>query len=105
VSTSEDRAADEVGERAALQSLEGAVGKLLDRLRTVTVRAEKADVRRAEVEDLLRRITTGDESPATMNDRLQTLEVENEDLRARLTRGRETVERLLAKIRFLEEQR
>ena len=105
MSTSEDRVAEGVGERAALQALEGAVGRLLDRVRTLSVQAEKADTRRAEVEDLLRRITMGDESPAHMHVRLRDLEGENEDLKRRLSGGRETVERLLAKIRFLEEQR
>ena len=105
MSTSEDRAAEGAGERTALQALETAVGSLLERVRELSQRSDKADARRSEVEDLLRRITTGDESPAAMHQRLQTLEVENEDLRDRLRRGRETVERLLAKIRFLEEQR
>lgn len=92
-------------ERAALQGLETAVGKLLDRVRDLAKRADKAETRRAEVEDLLKRITTGDESPADMHGRLRHLETENEDLRGRLGEGRETVERLLAKIRFLEDQR
>jgi predicted nuclease with TOPRIM domain len=105
VSKSEDKSGEPVGERAALKALEGAVGRLLDHVRTLSTRAEKADARRAEVEDLLRRITSGDESPAHMHVRLRELEVENEDLRDRLGKGRETVERLLARIRFLEEQR
>ena len=37
--------------------------------------------------------------------RLKALESENEDLHARLEQGREGVERVLARIRFLEEQR
>ncbi len=36
--------------------------------------------------------------------RLKRLEAENADLRSRLTRGRAGVDRLLAKIRFLENQ-
>lgn len=105
MSTSEAKTGEAQGERAALQALEGAVGRLLERVQTLTRTADKADQRRAEVEELLRRITTGDESPARMHVRLRELEVENDDLRARLGEGRETVERLLARIRFLEEQR
>ena len=37
--------------------------------------------------------------------RLDGLEEENQDLRGRLKRGRAGVDKLLAKIRFLEEQR
>lgn len=105
MSTSEGKSGAGQGERQALQALEGAVGRLLERVQTLTESADKADKRRAEVEELLRRITTGDESPARMHVRLRELEVENDDLRDRITRGRETAERLLARIRFLEEQR
>lgn len=105
MSTSEDKGNDGPGDRAALQALEGAVGRLLDRVRTLAAAEEKADARRAEVEELLRRITSGDESPASMHVRMRELEVENADLKDRLTRGRETVERLLARIRYLEDQR
>ncbi len=105
MSTSEARAGQGPDERAALQSLEAAVGRLLERVQALSRAAEKADDRRAEVEELLRRITTGDESPASMHVRLRALEAENGDLRERLAKGRETAERLLARIRFLEEQR
>lgn len=91
-------------ERAALQGLEAAVGKLLERVRDLDKRVDKSEARRLEVEDLLKRITTGDASPAEMHGRLRDLETENEELRRRLNDGRETVESLLAKIRFLEEQ-
>jgi hypothetical protein len=37
--------------------------------------------------------------------RLQRLEEENADLRSRVERGRAGVDRLLAKVRFLENQR
>ena len=47
----------------------------------------------------------GSANPADMHTRLKSLEVENADLTRRLDDGREGVERLLAKIRFLEEQR
>lgn len=105
MSTSEAKASEAPDERAALQALEGAVGRMLERMQALAQRAEKADQRRAEVEELLRRITSGDESPARMHVQLRELEVENQELRERLSKGRETAERLLARIRFLEEQR
>ena len=36
--------------------------------------------------------------------RIRTLEEENADLRARLERGRDGVDRMIARIRFLENQ-
>lgn len=95
---------DDGAERAALKTLEGAVGRLLRRVRALDERARSNESRREELEDLLRRITSGDETPAGMHRRVQLLERENEELRRRLGEGREAVERLLAKIRFLEQQ-
>jgi hypothetical protein len=48
-------------------------------------------------------MTTGEESPARMAERLEVLSAENEDLRRRLSEGRATAERLLARVRYLEE--
>ncbi len=48
---------------------------------------------------------TGDEQEAEeLMRRLRSLEKENEDLRGRLERGRAGVERMIARIRFLESQ-
>jgi len=48
---------------------------------------------------------TGDEAEAgRLLSRLKRLESENEDLRGRLDRGRAGVERMIARIRFLENQ-
>lgn len=92
-------------ERAALQSLDGAVGAVLDevaRLRS-TLREREARIR--EAESLLAELSEGEESPVRMRRRIDRLQEENAELRARLQEGRDGVERLLAKIRFLEEQR
>lgn len=105
MSTSENDVNDGPDERAALKALEGAVGGLLERVSALAKRAERADTRREELEELLRSITTGDESPASMHVRLRELENENVELRDRLGRGRDTVERLVARLRFLEDQR
>lgn len=104
MSTSDDRARAEAAE-SALVALEKAVGRALERIGTLESGLEVARGRRDEVEELLARMADGEENPADMQERLHLLETENAELRRRLHEGREGVERLLAKIRFLEEQR
>ncbi|MDX1492888.1 MAG: hypothetical protein R3253_02350 [Longimicrobiales bacterium] len=84
--------------------LEDAVGELIDRLAESRLRAEAAEAKNAELAKLVQRFT-GDEGEAEkLMSRLRALETENEDLRSRLERGREGVERMIARIRFLESQ-
>lgn len=98
--------ADEtLAERQALARLEAAVGQALERVEALGRRATIAEARVRDLEELLRRFTRGDDDPARLVDRLRILQDENEGLRDRLNQGREGVERLLARIRFLEEQR
>ena len=104
MSTSDDRARAEAAE-AGLAGLERAVARALDRIGALESGLEAARARRDEVEELLARMADGDENPADMQHRMNVLERENAELRRRLDEGREGVERLLAKIRFLEEQR
>ncbi len=92
-------------DRAALKELENAVGEALDRMQELRTRASHAEGTSAELSEMLKRFT-GDEGEAgRLLTRLRTLEAENAELRDRVQKGREGVERLLAKIRFLEEQR
>jgi predicted nuclease with TOPRIM domain len=89
----------------AFATLEGAVAQALERLTAATQRAEAAEARSAELSELLKRFT-GDEAEAgRLLSRLKRLEAENTDLRSRLERGRAGVDRLLAQVRFLENQR
>jgi chromosome segregation ATPase len=90
-------------DRQPLDELEGAIGDMLDRLTWMNERMALAQEKSEELEELLRRFT-GHEEPAEMVSRLRGLEKENADLRSRIAQGRESVERLLAKIRFLENQ-
>lgn len=89
----------------ALDGLATAVEQSLERISQLRDRLGAAEQRRIELEGLLAKMADGSESPAEMLTRLQSLEAENADLRRRLDEGREGVDRLLAKIRFLEEQR
>lgn len=93
------------GEREPLVRLEEAVQRAVRRIDGLEVRLREARERASELEELLRSFQTGDEEPAEMKARLEAVEAANADMRDRLARGRDAVERLLARIRFLEEQR
>ncbi len=103
MSNSEDNG--EQPERAAFQKLEQAVGSLMERVGRTRERALAAESRSLELDTLLARFTEDGDAAGQLLDRLHELEAENGDLRDRLSRGREGVERLLARIRFLEGQR
>jgi chromosome segregation ATPase len=81
------------------------VARALERIRQLESQLREAQRRSGELDAVLGRITSGELPPSSLLDRLRELESENSDLRARLAGGRERVERMLAKIRFLEEQR
>jgi len=91
-------------ERHPLEELERAVGDMLDRLGWMNERMALAEEKSEELEELLRRFTSHEVDPGDIVARLRKLEAENLDLRARVDQGRQGVERLLAKIRFLENQ-
>lgn len=84
-------------ERRAWGRLEAAIGRLLDD-RALQLR------RIAELEAMLGQLRDGSLNPVAQQDRLHALEGENADLHRRIREGREGVDRLLAKLRFLEEQ-
>ena len=89
----------------AFAALEGAVGQALERLADVTKRAEAAERKSAELNELMKRFTGNPAEAGEVLTRLKTLEDENTEFRGRLEQGRAGVERLMAKIRFLENQR
>ena len=82
--------------------LEEAVDQAIDQLSTMSERIGLIEAKNTELAKLVERFT-GDELEA---DRIVTqvreLEAENTQLRDRLVRGREGVDRLLTKIQFLE---
>ncbi len=92
-------------DRVVFQRLERAVGEMLGRLERTRLRAEAAEAKSAELQELVHRFTGDEGAAGRLLTRLSNLEAENEDLRTRLEKGRESVERLLAQIRFLEGQR
>ena len=54
--------------------------------------------------ELLAPIAAGEAGPESVVERLRAAEDEREELEGRLERGREVVERMMARIRFLEDQ-
>ena len=91
-------------EAQAFDTLERAVTQALEHLESMDERLAAAEAQSDELGEVVRRFT-GDEGEAgRILSRLETLEQENVDLRRRLEEGRAGVDRLLAKIRFLENQ-
>ncbi|MDH3272649.1 MAG: hypothetical protein OEN56_15030 [Gemmatimonadota bacterium] len=89
---------------ASFARLEAAIGQLLDRLTTVRDRAEAAEAKNAELAQLVQRFTGNEHEAGQLMTRLKALEDENVELRGRLDRGRDGVDRMIARIRFLENQ-
>ena len=92
-------------ERQGLAALEVAVNRAVGEIQELRKRADQEAARNAGLETLLMSFQTGSERPDRMQERLDQLEAENRDLRARIMQGRESVERLLARIQFLEDQK
>lgn len=91
-------------EREAFAALESAVAHALERLAHMSRRVQAAEAKSAELDEVVRRFTGGDAEASMVLTRLRHLEEENEDLQRRLSEGRAGIERLLAKVRFLENQ-
>ena len=92
-------------ETAALIALERAVEAAMERLHDISARAEAAEERAAELQRIVDRLSGDSGEARRLVGTLGSLEEENADLRSRVDEGRAGVERLLAKIRFLENQR
>lgn len=91
-------------EREALTALEGAVGQALEEFSKLNAKVRASEAKTAELEEVVRRFTGDEAAGGLVLSRLKKLEQENEDLRERIDEGRAGVDRLLAKIRFLENQ-
>ena len=92
-------------DRKALKRLDGVVDRALSQIGKLETGLQSAVEGVERAEHLLADFRAGSEDPVQMKTRLDRLEVENEDMRERLEAGRASVERLIARIRFLEEQR
>lgn len=88
-----------------MSALELAVGRAVAEVRGLRQRAKEAEERAERVDDLLREFSEGTEDPGSLARRVAELEDENEALRGRIRRGREGIDQIMARIRFLEDRR
>jgi hypothetical protein len=87
-----------------LDRLEQKVRALIERHDALIARADRADNRVRELELALRNVSAGEIDPMALAERTRALEAENRDLLDRLNRARESVHRILARMRFTEEE-
>lgn len=85
--------------------LELSVRRLLDDYDRWRERARAAENRIRELETALRDLAGGLLDPLALSARVDALQAENQELRVRLERARERVTTIMARLRFLEEQR
>ncbi len=88
----------------AVERLENAVSAALKQLQRLEDEVARMHAEGEALEGLLKGVTSGEEGPREMIEKLHVLEEENRDLRSRLDEGRAGVERLLARVKFMEEK-
>lgn len=86
----------------AWDRLELAVRRLMDEFVTEQTRARAAESRVAELEAALSAIAGDGPDPIELERRIEELEAENHALRDRLGKARAEIERIMARLRFLE---
>ena len=79
--------------------------RLLETNDAVRRRAESAELRATELEGAVRDMATGGLDPVALTGRVETLEEENRMLRQRLAQAQQTVQRILGRLQFVEEER
>ena len=84
--------------------LESAVRRLIRQSAELRAELRTARQRNQELMELLAPIAEGEAGPESMIERLRAAEDGRRELEGRLERGREVVERMMARIRFLEDQ-
>jgi hypothetical protein len=84
--------------------LEMSVRRLLDDHEAWRRRAELAERRVRELESALREVATGKLDPMALAEHARTLEEQNRDLEQRLQQARESVQRIMARLKFAEEE-
>lgn len=104
MSNSESKASRE-DLQVALDALTAAAKGAEAEMKRLRGAVDQAEAKLLDQERLLSSIASGKESPSEMRERLTASEAENKDLLRRLEQGRESVDRMLAKLRFLEEKK
>lgn len=86
-------------------ALELSVRRLLDAHDALRRRLDAAEARVRELETAVGRISSGALDPLALSERAGTLERQNRELRERLGRASAVVERIAARLNFLEAER
>ena len=95
---------DGVSPEQAVERLERAVTAALEQVGQLKGEVVRVHAQGEALEGLLKGVTSGEEGPREMIDKLHILEEENRDLRSRLDQGRYEWNRILARVKFLEER-
>jgi predicted RNase H-like nuclease (RuvC/YqgF family) len=90
---------------AEMDRLEARLRRLLDEHDRWRRRARTAEERVGELEAALKEVATGELDPVALAAQARTFERENSTLRKRLADARTTVDRIVARLQFLEEER
>lgn len=85
--------------------LELTVRRLMDEHGQWRRRAQRAERRVAELEAALKGVTSGEFDPLALGSQLEAAQRENQALRDRLDQARQTVDRITARLQFLEDER
>lgn len=84
--------------------LESAVRRLIRQSAELGAELRSARERNRELMELLAPVAEGEAGPESVVERLRAAEDERRELERRLERGREVVARMMARMRFLEDQ-
>jgi seryl-tRNA synthetase len=88
-----------------LDRLELKVRDLLEAHDAWRRRTEAAEARVRELEQAMRGMTDGDLDPVALADQVRALEQRSNVLRERMQQAQEAVQRMLARLHFVEEER
>ncbi len=100
-----NREADAAAELPGVAALEAAVRRMIGELDRLRQAAASAHARADRSDALLREFAEGRQDPVALSRRVAEVEKENDELRARIERGRRRIDQILASIRFLEDRR
>ncbi len=95
---------DGVSPGQAVERLEKAVTAALEQVEQLRGEVVQMNAQGEALEGLLKGVTSGEVGPREMIEKLHVLEEENRDLRTRLDQGRAGVDRILARVKFMEEK-
>jgi FtsZ-binding cell division protein ZapB len=84
--------------------LERATRRLADELAGYQARVQVAENRAAELEGVLKAMSSGGLNPLSLRERIAKLEKENRELRHRMVQAQDRVRRLVARFDFLREE-